>query len=278
EFFPAAGRNGPPLYNGSRIRLFERNRSHPPPAISGKHGGRLPTVLSCSLFPESTLATAGGVQHQLVIADPTTELDHGLVQAAGTLVVDRGVVKHRLPLPLPLLLSSLRGPLPCRRSRPLSRQLSDGRTAEASRNWRGIGGGNEGGEDGGGGMLQGRHPAVPGGDGAAAKWDPDVHGADPERVPNEVLGGGHPREVRLVQLRPPHKPPPLPPPPLRRLSRQRWRSPRLRREPLLPVRQYLPLPSVRILRRLLLTRSLHRTAPTRKFMRACVSIFIYSCR
>lgn len=138
----------------------------------------------------------------------------------------------------------------------------------------GIGGGNEGGEDGGGGMLQGRHPAVPGGDGAAAKWDPDVHGADPERVPDEVLGGGHPREVRLVQLGPPHKPPPLPPPPLRRLSRQRWRSPRLRREPLLPVRQYLPLPSVRILRRLLLTRSLHHTAPTRKCMRACVCAYL----
>ncbi|CAL9768255.1 unnamed protein product, partial [Musa acuminata subsp. burmannicoides] len=85
-----------------------------------KHGGRLPTVLSCYLFPESTLATAGGVQQQLVIADPATELDHGLVQAAGTLVVDRGVVKRHLPLPLTLLLSPLRGPLSCRRSRPLS--------------------------------------------------------------------------------------------------------------------------------------------------------------
>ncbi|CAL9132831.1 unnamed protein product, partial [Musa textilis] len=112
-----------------------------PPPTPGHFGkARRSTSHSSLLLPFPGIHTCnyrrrGGVQQQFVIADPTSELDHGLVQAAGTLVVGRGVVKRRLPLPLPLLVSPLRGVLPCGRSRPLSGQLSDGQTAEASRNW-----------------------------------------------------------------------------------------------------------------------------------------------
>lgn len=112
---------------------------------------------------------------------------------------------------------------------------------------------DESGSDGGGGVHEGGRGGVPGGDGAAAERDTDVHGGGAERVRVGVRGVGHPRGVRVVQLGPAHQPAALPPPPLRRLPRQRRPPPRPRPVPLLPVRQLLPLPPRRHLPLLLPT-------------------------
>ncbi|GFZ08013.1 tapetum determinant 1 [Actinidia rufa] len=96
-----------------------------------------------------------------------------------------------------------------------------------------------------------RHRDKPGADGAAPERHTDVHGGDNERVHKRLRHQRHPPEMRLVQLRPPHQPPHLQASPLQRLPRQQRQSPPQRPHHLLPVRQHLQLPSLRLLRHLL---------------------------
>lgn len=114
-------------------------------------------------------------------------------------------------------------------------------------------------------VLDRRHRAVPGADRPAAQRHSDLHCADLERVSRRrVPHRPHPPLLRLVQLRPSRQPPGLPPPPPQRLPRQ-WRPPHRRRPvPVLPVRQHLQVPPLRLLRHLHLILLLYMCIRRRK--------------
>lgn len=96
-------------------------------------------------------------------------------------------------------------------------------------------------------VLKVRHSDKPRRHRAAAQRDTNLHGGDHERLRLRLRHLRHPSQLRLVQLRPARQPPSIQAAPLRRLPRQRRQATGQRPNTLLPIRQHLPLPSLRLL-------------------------------
>lgn len=102
-------------------------------------------------------------------------------------------------------------------------------------------------------MLEERRFDIPKPRGPTLRRHPGLHRADPQRRrgAHKPCHCQNPREVRVVQLSPYDQSECFQATGIRRLPRQRWGASRVREDAIFPVRQYLLLPSLCFLCRLL---------------------------